>query len=95
MPRSVRSAALPFPVAARSPSSAQPSGGKTNQQKWLTILVQHVAAPRPSPQPNGRLQKLEAWIERAMEIEGEQEIQTSQAQIAASQALYQGLRDNV
>jgi hypothetical protein len=73
----------------------RPTGGRTEQQKWLTILVQHVAAPRPSPPPNGRLQKLEAWINRAMEIQGEQELQAAQTQAAASEAISRGLRDDV
>ena len=65
---------------------------------WLAVLRQHVAAPPPaipSAPATGTLGKLKAWFWRAMEIEGEAEIQNSEAQLAAGQAITQEFRDHV
>ena len=65
---------------------------------WLNVLSQHVAAPKPpppSPKPSGTIGKLKAWFWRAMELQGEAEIQNAQMQMAGSQALAQEFRDHV
>lgn len=63
---------------------------------WLNVLTRHVASPPPRPPPpNSTMGKLKAWFWRAMEIEGEAEIQQAQAQMAASQVLGQEFRDHV
>ncbi len=73
----------------------RPSGGGADCRiLWLNVLAQHVALPPPpTPPATGIRGKLAAWFWRAMEIEGEAEIQSAQAQLAASQALEQGLYD--
>lgn len=54
---------------------------------WLNVLAQHVAAPPPPPKPSGTWGKLKGFFWHAMEIEGEAEIQKSQADLAAGQAI--------
>ena len=65
---------------------------------WLNVLRQHVAAPRPTAPAapaGGMLGKLGAWFWRAMELEGEVEVQSAQMQLAGSQAMAQEFRDHV
>ena len=65
---------------------------------YVNILRQHVAA-LPSPAkpsaPSTFLQRAEAFLEHAVELEGEAEIENAQAQQAASQAMFNAARDNV
>ncbi|MGI4800842.1 MAG: hypothetical protein ACRYG8_43835, partial [Janthinobacterium lividum] len=73
---------------------ASGSGGRS---LWLNILCQHVAAPPPAAAApkSGSQGKLKAWFWRAMELEGETEIQNAQIQMAGSQAIAQEVRDHV
>ncbi len=74
----------------------QPSGGTDGRTLWLNVLTQHVGGPPPAPAvPNGTLGKLKAWFWRAMEIEGQAELQNAEAQQAASQAMAQEFQDHV
>ncbi len=72
--------------------AASPGG----RSMWLNVLISHVAAPPPPPPaPKGLSGKLKAWFWRAMEIEGESEIQQAQMQMAGDQAMAQEFRDHV
>ena len=63
---------------------------------WLNVLTRHIAVPPPPPPaPSSTLGRLKAWFWRAMEIQGEAEIQQAQAQMAASQAMVEEFRDHV
>ena len=63
---------------------------------WLNVLTRHVAAPPPPPPaPQTTSGKLKAWFWRAMEIEGEAQIQQAQMQMAGDQAMMQEFRDHV
>lgn len=69
------------------------TGGRS---MWLNVLSTHVAAPPPPPPaPNTVGGKLKAWFWRAMEIEGESEIQQAQMQMAGDQAIAREFRDHV
>ncbi len=72
---------------------ASDTGGRS---LWLNVLCQHVAAPPPAAAAaSSNLGKLKAWFWRAMELEGEAEIQNAQIQMAGSQAIAQEFRDHV
>ncbi len=72
--------------------AASPGG----RSMWLNVLISHVAAPPPPPPaPKGLSGKLKAWFWRAMEIEGESQIQQAQMQMAGDQAIAQEFRDHV
>ncbi len=62
---------------------------------WLNVLAQHVGRPPPVPPATGLTGKLKAWFWRAMEIEGEAEIQDAEAQQAASRAMVAEFQDRV
>jgi hypothetical protein len=65
---------------------------------WMNVLCQHIAAPQlpgPTPKASGVVGKLKAWFWRAMEIEGETEIQNAKSQLAASRLVGQEFRDHV
>ncbi len=65
----------------------QPSGA-TETWLWLNVLTQHIAAPPPPPpKPNGTWGHLKAWFWHAMEIQGEAQMQQSQADLAMGQAI--------
>ena len=72
--------------------------GSEGRSMWLNVLSQHVAAPRPAAPTapaSGTLGKLKAWFWRAMEMQGEVEMQNAQMQMAGSQAMAQEFRDHV
>lgn len=71
------------------------AAGTGTRSLWLNVLRQHVAAPPPAPAASGSLGKLKAWFWRAMELEGEAEIQNAQSQMAGSQAIAQEVRDHI
>ncbi len=73
----------------------QPSG-KADTWLWLNVLTQHVAAPPPPPpKPNGTWGKIKAFLWHALEIEGEAEIQKSQADLAMGQAIDSAIEEHV
>ena len=67
------------------------------RSQWFNVLAMHVAAPpsAPKPAPQGFVAKAEAFFWSVMEEEGEAQIAQGQAEAAAGQAIYQGVRDNV
>ena len=67
------------------------------RRQWFNVLALHVSAPPPptKPAPQGALAKAEAFFWSVMEEEGKAEMAQSQAEAAAGQAIYQGVRDNV
>ena len=76
--------------------AAHPDGEGAAQ--WFNVLRYHVSAPPPPPkpvQPSGFVAKAEAFFWSVMQAEGEAEIAKAQANQAASEALYRGVRDNV
>ena len=66
---------------------------------YLNVLRLHITAPPPPPPPpakaHGFIARAEAVFWHAMELEGEAEIDSAQAQMAASQAMFGAVRDNV
>ena len=66
---------------------------------YLNVLRLHVSAPPPPPPPpakaSGFFARAEAVFWRAMELEGEAEIENAQAQLAMSQAIVGALHDDV
>lgn len=75
---------------------AQPVGDGGAQ--WFNILRYQVSAPPPPPkpsQPSGFVAKAEAFFWSVMQAQGEAEIAEAQANQAAGEALYKGVRDNV
>ncbi len=73
-----------------------PASPPNGQRLWLNVLVQHISAPPPLPaRSSGLLGSLKGWFWKAMEIEGQAEIQSAQAQLAASQAVGREFRDQV
>ena len=76
--------------------SAQPAGDGSAQ--WFNILRYQVSAPPPPPkpsQPSGFVAKAEAFFWSVMQTEGEAEMAQAQADQAAGDLLYRGVRDNV
>ena len=74
----------------------QPSGDSNGRTLWLNVLAQHIASPPPAPAPpKGTVGKLKAWFWRAMEIEGEAELQNAEIEQAGSQAMVQEFKDHV
>lgn len=73
-----------------------PASTPNSPRLWLNVLVQHISVPAPVPAASGGLLgTLKGWFWKAMEIEGQAEIQNAQAQLAASQAVGREFRDHV